>query len=79
MNVLIHGDETACLADFSLSLLHSDLMSVSHASSTLTIHGGVRWLAPELLGLPKNGLHVRPNKCSDIYSFGCVIQQLCLM
>jgi serine/threonine protein kinase len=84
MNVLIRGDGTACIADFGLSLLSTELMSIGQASSTLANHGNVRWLAPELLELPENeplGLpenDVRPNKCSDIYSFGGVILQVCL-
>jgi serine/threonine protein kinase len=78
MNVLIHGDGTACIADFGLSLLSSELMSMGQASSTLAIHGNVRWLAPELLELPENDSYVQPNKCSDIYSFGGVILQVCL-
>jgi serine/threonine protein kinase len=78
MNVLILGDGTACIADFGLSLLSSELMSMSQASSTLAGHGNVRWLAPELLRPAEDDSHVRPNKCSDIYSFGSVILQVCL-
>jgi serine/threonine protein kinase len=78
MNVLILGDGTACIADFGLSLLSSELMSISQGSSTLRTRGNVRWLAPELLGLPKNDSYVRPNKYSDIYSFGGVILQVYL-
>ncbi|OAX38599.1 kinase-like protein [Rhizopogon vinicolor AM-OR11-026] len=57
-NVLIHGDGTACLADFGLSLMYSDIVSVSQASWTSTFHGNLRWLAPELLGQPGNDLLV---------------------
>jgi serine/threonine protein kinase len=78
MNVLIHGDGTACIADFGLSMLPSELMSMSQASSTLAMQGNVRWMAPELLGLPGYDSCVWPNKCSDIYSFGGVILQVCL-
>ncbi|KAJ8585674.1 kinase-like protein [Rhizopogon salebrosus TDB-379] len=76
MNVLIHDDGTACIADFGLSLLSPELMGINQGSSTLATHGNIRWLAPELLGLQKNDLHARPNKCSDIYSFGGVILQV---
>ncbi|KAJ8589883.1 kinase-like protein [Rhizopogon salebrosus TDB-379] len=75
-NVLIHGDGTACIADFGLSLLSSELTSISQVSSTFTIYGNVRWLAPELIALPEDDSHVRPNKCSDVYSFGGVILQV---
>jgi serine/threonine protein kinase len=74
-----HSDDgTACIADFGLSLLSTELMGINQGSSTLATHGNIRWLAPELLVLQKNDLHVRPNKCSDIYSFGGVILQVCL-
>ncbi|KIK45718.1 hypothetical protein CY34DRAFT_493401 [Suillus luteus UH-Slu-Lm8-n1] len=80
-NVLIHGDGTACLADFGLSLVYSEVMSISLASWTSTFHGNFRWLAPELLGEPDNELDnelpVRPSKCSDVYSFGGITLQLC--
>jgi len=76
MNVLIHGDGTACIADFGLSLLSSELTSISQASSTFATRGNVRWMAPELIVLPEDDSHVRPNKCSDVYSFGGVILQV---
>ncbi|KAG1867760.1 kinase-like domain-containing protein [Suillus subluteus] len=75
-NVLIHGDGTACLADFGLSLVYSEVLSVSLASWTSNFHGNFRWLAPELLGEPDNELPIRPSKCSDIYSFGGVMLQV---
>ncbi|OAX32268.1 kinase-like protein, partial [Rhizopogon vinicolor AM-OR11-026] len=75
-NVLIHGDGTACLADFGLSLLYSDIVSISQASWTSAFHGNFRWLAPELLGMSEDNLPVRPRKYSDIYSFGGVMLQV---
>jgi serine/threonine protein kinase len=77
MNVLIHDDGTACIADFGLSLLPPELLSINQASSTLAT-GNARWMAPELLRQAENDSHVRPNKCGDIYSFGGVILQVCL-
>jgi len=77
-NVLIYGDGTACLADFGLSLLYSEVVSISQASWTSTFHGNFRWLAPELLGQPENDLPIRPNKHSDIYSFGGIMLHVCL-
>ncbi|OAX35105.1 kinase-like protein [Rhizopogon vinicolor AM-OR11-026] len=75
-NILIHGDGTACLADFGLSLLYSDIVSISQASWTSALHGNFRWLAPELLGDPEDNIPVRPRQCSDIYSFGGVMLQV---
>jgi serine/threonine protein kinase len=77
MNVLIHDDGTACIADFGLSLLPPELMSINQASSTLAT-GNARWMAPELLRQPENDSYVRPNKCGDIYSFGGIILQVYL-
>ncbi|KAG2369056.1 kinase-like domain-containing protein, partial [Suillus spraguei] len=48
-NVLIHGDGTACVADFGLSLMYSEFISASQASWTSVLKGNVRWMAPELL------------------------------
>jgi len=78
-NILIHGDGTACLADFGLSLLYSDIVSISQASWASAFHGNFRWLAPELLGEPEDNLPVRPNKHTDIYSFGGIMLQVCWM
>jgi serine/threonine protein kinase len=75
-NVLIHGDGTACLADFGLSLVYSEVSGISQASWTSTFHGNFRWLAPELLGEPDDGLPIRPSKCSDVYSFGGIMLQV---
>ncbi|KAJ8593174.1 kinase-like protein, partial [Rhizopogon salebrosus TDB-379] len=72
-NVLIHGDGTACLADFGLSLMYSEVISTSWTS---TLHGNFRWLAPELLGDPGDDLPVRPTKYSDTYSFGGIMLQV---
>ncbi|KAJ8591392.1 kinase-like protein [Rhizopogon salebrosus TDB-379] len=75
-NVLIHGDGTACLADFGLSLVHSDVTNVSQASWTSTLKGNFRWMAPELLGEREDGSPVRPSPQSDIYSFGGIMLQV---
>ncbi|KAG2148894.1 kinase-like protein [Suillus clintonianus] len=74
-NVLIFGDGTACLADFGLSLVFSDVTSISQASWTSNFHGNSRWLAPELLEGQDDEL-VRPNMQSDIYSFGGIMLQV---
>jgi serine/threonine protein kinase len=75
-NVLIHGDGTACIADFGLSLLYSEVMSISQASWTSTFHVNARWMVPELFGESEDDKPVRPSKYSDIYSFGSVMLQV---
>ncbi|KAJ8583002.1 kinase-like protein [Rhizopogon salebrosus TDB-379] len=72
-NVLIHADGTACLADFGLSLLYSDVVGVTQASWTSSFHGNFRWLAPELLESSDNDMPVRPREHSDVYSFGGIM------
>ncbi|KAG1863252.1 kinase-like domain-containing protein [Suillus subalutaceus] len=69
-NVLIHGDGSACVADFGLSLLDAP-----YASWTSRMKGNLRWMAPELLR-DDYGTPVRPTKRSDIYSFGGVMLQV---
>ncbi|KAG2138075.1 kinase-like protein, partial [Suillus bovinus] len=76
-NVLIHGDGTACLADFGLSLMYSEVISASQASWTSTPKGNMRWMAPELLVQEKeDGPPIRPSEQSDIFSFGGIMLQV---
>ncbi|KAG2060310.1 kinase-like protein [Suillus hirtellus] len=75
-NVLIHADGTACVADFGLSLMYSEVISASQASWTSTVKGNVRWMAPELLVERVDDSQVRPSKQSDMYSFGGVMLQV---
>ncbi|KAG2036658.1 kinase-like domain-containing protein [Suillus americanus] len=75
-NVLIHGDGTACVADFGLSLMYSKFISASQASWTSTLKGNMRWMAPELLVEREDGSQFRPSKQSDMYSFGGIMLQV---
>ncbi|KAG2361763.1 kinase-like domain-containing protein [Suillus spraguei] len=76
-NVLIHGDGTACVADFGLSLMYSEVISPSQASWTSTLKGNMRWMAPELLMLEReDGSPTRPSEQSDIFSFGGIMLQV---
>jgi serine/threonine protein kinase len=77
VNVLVRGDGTACLADFGLSLMYSEVVSISKAAWTSSFHGNSPWLAPELLEDTEDGLPVRPSKTSDIYAFGGIMLQVC--
>ncbi|KAG2095090.1 kinase-like domain-containing protein [Suillus discolor] len=76
-NVLIHGDGTACVADFGLSLMYSEVITASQASWTSTLKGNMRWMAPELL-IPEreDGSPTRPSEQSDIFSFGGIMLQV---
>jgi serine/threonine protein kinase len=77
-NVLIDRDGNAFLADFGLSLA----LAESDRSYYLSYSkGAVRWSAPELISSPdsesipddSNGDIVKPNRQSDIFSFGCIM------
>ncbi|KAG1859313.1 kinase-like domain-containing protein [Suillus subalutaceus] len=75
-NVLIDEDGNALLADFGLSRLLAD-----HETSFFQSHGpgAIRWAAPEIIPLnpdTPNGEVSKPNKESDIYSFGCIMMQV---
>ncbi|OAX37488.1 kinase-like protein [Rhizopogon vinicolor AM-OR11-026] len=71
-NVLIHGNGTACLGDFGLSLVLSEVIGNSF-SMTSNLRGNCRWMAPELLNVHENEPLVLPSKISDIYSFGGIM------
>ncbi|KAG1893441.1 kinase-like domain-containing protein [Suillus fuscotomentosus] len=75
-NVLILDDGTACVADFGLSLMYSEVISASQASWTSTLKGNMRWMAPELLVEREDGSQVRPSEQSDMYSFGGIMLQV---
>jgi serine/threonine protein kinase len=76
-DILIHGDGTACIADFGLSLMYSEVIGASKASWTSApIQGNLPWMAPELLEERKDGCQVRPSEQSDIYSFGGIMLQV---
>jgi serine/threonine protein kinase len=77
-NVLINENGKAVLADFGLSRLLAD-----HETSFFASHnsGAVRWAAPEIIPLDINKPDEdvdKPNKTSDIYSFGCIMMQVTL-
>ncbi|KAG1736399.1 kinase-like domain-containing protein [Suillus paluster] len=71
-NVLIDENGDAVLADFGLSLLLAE-----HETSFFDSHspGAVRWAAPEIIPLDSSE-GIKPNKASDIYSFGCIMMQV---
>lgn len=50
----------------------------SELSGTSNIKSNVRWAAPEIFKLPENKESMTPVKPpSDVYSFGCIIFQVC--
>ena len=81
-NILILDDGSACIADFGLSTLLTELGGSTFATS-FHDRGTVRWMAPELLACeaPENetedAFHVLPTTDSDVYSFGGVMLHVC--
>jgi serine/threonine protein kinase len=72
-NVLVDGNGRARIADYGLLTTCSDLSGTSY------IRSNVRWAAPELFEVPELDTDeaCEPKLESDIYSFGCIIYQVC--
>lgn len=76
-NILVHKDGRACIADFGLSTLLTDLGTSTFATSHHA-KGTLRWMAPELVNVLEDEpddalLMVTPKVESDVYSFGGVM------
>ncbi|KAF8842622.1 kinase-like protein, partial [Paxillus ammoniavirescens] len=78
-NVLIQGNGRACISDFGMSTLLTELGGSTFPTAASFHAGGtLRWAAPELFGLqvsddpPK----VVPTPQSDIYPFGGIMLQV---
>ncbi|KAG1799057.1 kinase-like domain-containing protein, partial [Suillus variegatus] len=72
-NVLMSADGKLHLADFGLSMILSEAQN-----SFSSCHpGNVRWMAPEILAIPEQGEMAKPTKAADIYSYGCIMLQVC--
>ncbi|KAF9238954.1 kinase-like domain-containing protein, partial [Melanogaster broomeanus] len=81
-NVLIDDKGRACIADFGLSMLLTELGGSTFATS-IQVGGTLRWAAPEnlYLNIPFTGDRdnfpkVSPTTRSDIYSFGRIMLQV---
>ena len=74
VNILIGHTGRACLADFGLSTITSDLPALSSSSMG---GGTARWMSPELLDPGRFGLKERrPTKESDCYALGMAIYEV---
>ncbi|KAF4575426.1 hypothetical protein EYR36_006785 [Pleurotus pulmonarius] len=72
-NVLISGGGDACLSDFGLSTVISDLQVFSNFTSSIS--GNVRFAAPELYEVGDDDVKTIPTTHSDVYSLGSIILQ----
>ncbi|KAF8839140.1 kinase-like protein [Paxillus ammoniavirescens] len=80
-NVLVDGNGRACISDFGLSTLLTQLGRSTFATSHQHL-GTLRWTAPELLELSEPDgedelPQIIPSPRSDVYSFGRIILQVC--
>ena len=77
-NILIYGSGRACIVDFGLSMVTTDIEGSSIAL-TYQIKATIRWTAPELLDIrepeddDENPLNIFPTVESDIYSFAGIM------
>jgi serine/threonine protein kinase len=74
-NILIDGDGKAFLADFGWSNIIVD--GPSYVTSS--IGGSVRWAAPEHFRLSEGSHASTVTTYSDIYSYGSVMLQVCVI
>jgi len=70
-NILINGEGNAFVADQGILTFCSELHGTSY------IRSNVRWAAPENFKVPEGEESSSPKWTSDIYSFGCVMLQVC--
>ncbi|KIK56135.1 hypothetical protein GYMLUDRAFT_825171 [Collybiopsis luxurians FD-317 M1] len=71
-NILVTDEKRCCLADFGLSVVSTLSQTWSITSST-SIKGTMRWLAPEYI----DSTGPVPNHTSrDVYAFGCTIIEI---
>ncbi|KAG0701064.1 kinase-like protein [Suillus ampliporus] len=71
-NILINENDNACVADHGILTFCSELHGTSY------IRSNVRWAAPENFNVPEDEETTSsPQLASDIYSFGCIMLQVC--
>jgi serine/threonine protein kinase len=76
---MIGDDHQARLADFGLMTIISDSLSV-YNTTTAQIRGTIRWMAPELLSPEDFGFdNCSPSRQSDVYAFGMVVYEVCVL
>ena len=75
--MLIDADRTARLVDFGFASLVGDIPdALNYLERSTTRPGALRWAAPEQV-LSDDGFKLTTK--SDIYSFGCISLQECLL
>jgi serine/threonine protein kinase len=76
---MITVDHQVSLAGFGLMTIISDSLS-AYARVAVRTGNFVRWMAPEVLNPERFGFtHCSPLRQSDVYAFGMVIYEVCVM
>jgi serine/threonine protein kinase len=71
-NILIDENGNAFVADHGILIFCAELHGTSY------IRSNVRWAAPENFQVPEDDESMNsPQLASDIYSFGCIMLQVC--
>ncbi|TDL17192.1 kinase-like protein, partial [Rickenella mellea] len=71
-NILIDSRRNARLTDFGISTMTRNDTKVCHAETVTN----VRWLAYELVGIPRWEARDRVNEQTDMFAFGCVMHEV---
>ncbi|KAF9064951.1 kinase-like domain-containing protein [Rhodocollybia butyracea] len=74
-NILITDDLRCCLTDFGLALITANSQSWT-ATTTSSMKGAIRWMAPELFNHSDSVPAVLDHPSRDIYAFGCTIIEI---
>ena len=76
----MNDENRALLADFGLMQILSDPSTVGVSTSSMSVNGTKRWMAPELLNPEAYGQDdCMFSKKSDIYALGMVIFEVSLV
>ena len=75
-NVLIQDDGRACLSDFGFCHVLGGIQGGSSLASRTCFPGTYQWAAPELL---VSADEVKASTQSDIFAFGCLMLQVCVV
>lgn len=75
--MLIDDKLHACLSDFGLATVTHDARTASMITTSTTMHGSIRWMAPELLHPTQSGReHGRATAESDVYAFAMLMLEV---